>query len=37
VALEVFGHLGFALSDAEAMFETELRAVLLSLTTPSTP
>lgn len=32
VALEVFGHLGFALTDATPMFETELKAVMLSLT-----
>jgi AcrR family transcriptional regulator len=36
VALEVFGHLGFALSDAEAMFETELAAVKRTLRS-STP
>lgn len=35
VALEVFGHLGFALTDATSMFEVELRTVLISLT--STP
>lgn len=32
VALEVFGHLGFALTDATSMFEVELRTVMLSLT-----
>jgi AcrR family transcriptional regulator len=31
VALEVFGHLGFALTDATSMFETELRYVMVSL------
>jgi AcrR family transcriptional regulator len=36
VALEVFGHLGFALTDAQTMFETELETVLLSLQ-PSPP
>jgi AcrR family transcriptional regulator len=35
VALEVFGHLGFALTDATSMFETELRTAMLNLT--STP
>ncbi|GAA0911250.1 TetR/AcrR family transcriptional regulator [Virgisporangium aurantiacum] len=37
VALEVFGHLGFALTDAQSMFETELKTVMLSLMKPSTP
>lgn len=32
VALEVYGHLGFALSNAEAMFEAELKTVMVSLT-----
>jgi hypothetical protein len=39
VALEVFGHLQFALIDAEGMFETELAdcAGLLGLRIPPTP
>lgn len=37
VALEVFGHLGFALTDAQTMFETELKSVMLSLMKPSKP
>lgn len=32
VALEVFGHLGFALADAESMFETEVALVMRNLT-----
>jgi AcrR family transcriptional regulator len=37
VALEVFGHLGFALTDPQTMFETELKTVMVSLMRPSTP
>jgi hypothetical protein len=31
VAMEVFGHLGFALPDAEPMFEAELRDLAVKL------
>lgn len=37
VTIEVFGHLGFALTDAEPMFEAMLDEMCAGITTPPTP